>query len=179
MLHLSDIHIDFAYKPGSDADCFQPLCCREGAPREYTISVRDCRESTLISSSWSHWCWFLVRTLNSFTAIARSDRLGVTTEIATCHSGRLKLFFNVPPNWKRCSVKHSSFFLRRIVGACLFDKVDFIYYTGDLPPHNVWNQSRADQIYAIKTINQLLANIFPNKTFYSAVGNHEAGKNII
>ncbi|CAF2610652.1 unnamed protein product [Rotaria sp. Silwood2] len=51
---------------------------------------------------------------------------------------------------------------------------DFIYYTGDLPPHNVWNQSRADQLYAIKTINQLLATTFPNKTFYPAVGNHEA-----
>ncbi|CAF1107836.1 unnamed protein product [Rotaria sp. Silwood1] len=51
---------------------------------------------------------------------------------------------------------------------------DFIYYTGDLPPHNVWNQSRADQLYTIQTINQLLAKTFPNKTFYPAVGNHEA-----
>ncbi len=55
-----------------------------------------------------------------------------------------------------------------------FFQVDFIYYTGDLPPHNVWNQSRADQIYSINTINQWLATLFPNKTFYSAVGNHEA-----
>ncbi len=54
-------------------------------------------------------------------------------------------------------------------------QVDFIYYTGGLPPHNVWNQSRTDQIYSINTINEWLATIFPNKTFYSAVGNHEAG----
>jgi sphingomyelin phosphodiesterase len=53
--------------------------------------------------------------------------------------------------------------------------IDFIYYTGDLPPHNIWNQSRSDQLYSINTINQLLATLFPNKTFYSAVGNHEAG----
>ncbi|CAF4063326.1 unnamed protein product, partial [Rotaria sp. Silwood1] len=32
VLHLSDIHIDFAYKPGSQADCSQPLCCRAGQP---------------------------------------------------------------------------------------------------------------------------------------------------
>jgi hypothetical protein len=26
--------VDFAYKPGSEADCFQPLCCRAGQPGE-------------------------------------------------------------------------------------------------------------------------------------------------
>ncbi|CAF1515832.1 unnamed protein product [Rotaria sp. Silwood1] len=54
------------------------------------------------------------------------------------------------------------------------EEIDFIYYTGDTPPHNVWNQSRADQLYAINTINNLLATTFPNKMLYSAVGNHEA-----
>ncbi|CAF0859159.1 unnamed protein product [Adineta ricciae] len=54
------------------------------------------------------------------------------------------------------------------------EKVDFVYYTGDLPPHNVWNQSQEQQLYSLKTINQLLAETFPNVTFYSAVGNHEA-----
>ena len=58
-----------------------------------------------------------------------------------------------------------------------FIKVDFIYYTGDLPPHNVWNQSREQQLYSLNSITDLLAKTFPNKTFYSAVGNHEAGKN--
>jgi len=60
-----------------------------------------------------------------------------------------------------------------------FLKIDFIYYTGDTPAHNVWNQSRSDQLYSINTINNMLATIFPNKTFYSAVGNHETGINII
>ena len=32
VLHLSDIHIDFQYQPGSIADCQQPLCCRTGSP---------------------------------------------------------------------------------------------------------------------------------------------------
>jgi sphingomyelin phosphodiesterase len=39
----------------------------------------------------------------------------------------------------------------------------------------VWNQSRADQLYSLTTINNFLAATFPNKTFYPAVGNHEAG----
>ena len=28
ILHLSDLHIDFQYQPGSHADCLDPLCCR-------------------------------------------------------------------------------------------------------------------------------------------------------
>lgn len=60
---------------------------------------------------------------------------------------------------------------------CYFIQIDFIYYTGDLPPHNVWNQSREQQLYSLNTINQLLEKTFPNKTFYPAVGNHEAGMN--
>jgi hypothetical protein len=58
----------------------------------------------------------------------------------------------------------------------LLVQADFIYYTGDLPAHNVWNQSRSDQLHSINTINDMLARLFPNKTFYSAVGNHEAGR---
>jgi sphingomyelin phosphodiesterase len=54
--------------------------------------------------------------------------------------------------------------------------VDFVYYTGDLPPHNVWNQSRADQLYSLTTINGMLGTLFPNITFYPAVGNHETGE---
>ena len=27
MLHLSDVHMDLSYKPGTDAKCGKPLCC--------------------------------------------------------------------------------------------------------------------------------------------------------
>ncbi|CAF4630433.1 unnamed protein product, partial [Rotaria socialis] len=30
VLHLADLHIDIEYKPGSNADCGRPLCCRDG-----------------------------------------------------------------------------------------------------------------------------------------------------
>ncbi|CAF3153509.1 unnamed protein product [Rotaria sp. Silwood2] len=32
VLHLSDIHVDFGYKPGSMVACLAPLCCRDGQP---------------------------------------------------------------------------------------------------------------------------------------------------
>jgi len=36
---LSDIHVDFAYTPGSQGDCSQPLCCRDGQPGEYLVGI--------------------------------------------------------------------------------------------------------------------------------------------
>ncbi|CAF0859177.1 unnamed protein product [Adineta ricciae] len=120
LLHLSDIHVDFAYKPGSIGDCGKPLCCRDGQPG------------------------------------ANQTGAGFWGDYRGCDL----------PYWTAEAL------LKRIVE--VEKDIDFIYYTGDLPPHNVWNQSRSDQLYSINTINQLLVTLFPNKTFYSAVGNHEA-----
>ena len=119
ILHLSDIHVDFAYKVGSQADCPQPLCCRGGEP-------------------------------------------------APGHSGAGQW-----GDYRNCDIP---FWTAEAIlkYAAQTENIDFIYYTGDLPAHNVWNQTREQQIYSINTINQLLLNTFPNKTFYSAVGNHEA-----
>ncbi|CAF3066537.1 unnamed protein product [Rotaria socialis] len=119
ILHLSDVHIDFSYKPGSQADCSQPLCCRGGQPAPGHTGA------------------------------------GFWGDYRNCDI----------PYWTAEAI---------LKYAADLEEVDFIYYTGDLPAHNVWNQSRADQLYSINTINSMLATVFPNKTFYSAVGNHEA-----
>ncbi|CAF1108747.1 unnamed protein product [Adineta steineri] len=119
ILHLSDVHVDFAYKPGSQADCPQPLCCRQGLPKPGHTGA------------------------------------GFWGDYRNCDI----------PYWTAEAI---------LKYAAELENVDFIYYTGDLPAHNVWNQSRADQLYSINTINNMLAKIFPNKTIYSAVGNHEA-----
>ncbi|CAF4257182.1 unnamed protein product, partial [Rotaria sp. Silwood2] len=119
ILHLSDIHVDFSYKPGSQADCTQPLCCRAGQP------------------------------------VPGHTGAGFWGDYRNCDV----------PFWTAEEL---------LKYAAEIEKVDFIYYTGDLPAHNVWNQSRSDQLYSINTINNMLATMFPNKTFYSTVGNHEA-----
>lgn len=49
-----------------------------------------------------------------------------------------------------------------------------MYWTGDLPPHNVWNQSKSDQLSALDTLTGLFKKYFPNKIIYPALGNHEA-----
>ncbi|CAF1261330.1 unnamed protein product [Adineta ricciae] len=119
MLQLADIHVDFEYKPGSEANCLEPLCCRKGLPLPGRPAA-------------GFWGTSLHCDIPIWTAQAIIEYAARTEE------------------------------------------VDFIYYTGDTPPHNVWNQSRADQLHAIYTINGLVARTFPNRTVYAAVGNHEA-----
>ncbi|XP_062511163.1 sphingomyelin phosphodiesterase-like [Corticium candelabrum] len=53
-------------------------------------------------------------------------------------------------------------------------KFDFIYWTGDLPAHNVWNQSRSDQLRILNTLVELMLKYFPGKLVFPAVGNHES-----
>ncbi|CAF1012169.1 unnamed protein product, partial [Didymodactylos carnosus] len=118
ILHISDIHIDFAYRPQSLAECSQPLCCRYGTPAPGHIGA------------------------------------GFWGDYRNCDL----------PLWTAEEI------LKYIAE---MEEFDIIYHTGDLPSHNVWNQSRADQLYAIETITNLLKKYFPNKVFYSAVGNHE------
>uniref|UniRef100_A0A915KH99 Saposin B-type domain-containing protein n=1 Tax=Romanomermis culicivorax TaxID=13658 RepID=A0A915KH99_ROMCU len=54
------------------------------------------------------------------------------------------------------------------------ESFDYIIWTGDLPPHNIWNQSRQGQLNAYDQLVDLFAQYFPNKTIYSVVGNHES-----
>ncbi|CAF0958145.1 unnamed protein product [Brachionus calyciflorus] len=54
------------------------------------------------------------------------------------------------------------------------EQFDFVYWTGDLPPHNVWKQSRQDQLNALDALSSLFQKYFPNKVIYSALGNHES-----
>jgi len=130
ILHLSDIHADFEYQPGSIANCDQPLCCR-----------------------------------NSSTTIKGSKK-------------NLKAFINDQPagywgDYRNCDVplwtvenmfEHIS----------KTEQFDFIYMTGDIPPHNVWNQTKDDQINAVSVLTNLFLKYFPNKIIFPTLGNHEA-----
>ncbi|XP_019855307.1 PREDICTED: sphingomyelin phosphodiesterase-like [Amphimedon queenslandica] len=54
------------------------------------------------------------------------------------------------------------------------DQFDWIYLTGDLPPHNIWNQTQDDQIYIFNKIINLFYEYLPNKPLFFSVGNHES-----
>ncbi|XP_062910870.1 sphingomyelin phosphodiesterase [Mobula hypostoma] len=51
---------------------------------------------------------------------------------------------------------------------------DVVYWTGDIPAHNIWHQTREDQVLALNTITQLIHRYLGNTTVYPSVGNHES-----
>lgn len=51
---------------------------------------------------------------------------------------------------------------------------DYVIFTGDIPPHNVWNQSRSDQITAMETFTEYMLHYLPGKKVYGSLGNHES-----
>lgn len=52
---------------------------------------------------------------------------------------------------------------------------DWVYWTGDIPAHNVWSQTRAQQLKELSTISTLIRkHLGPDVTVYPAVGNHES-----
>lgn len=50
---------------------------------------------------------------------------------------------------------------------------DWVYWTGDLPAHNVWNNSRESVLDILDNITQLLTTYLENKTVFPSFGNHE------
>ncbi|XP_037543311.1 sphingomyelin phosphodiesterase [Nematolebias whitei] len=52
---------------------------------------------------------------------------------------------------------------------------DWVYWTGDIPAHNVWSQTRSQQLTELTVISRLIhKHLGPNVTVYPAVGNHES-----
>ncbi|XP_065888775.1 sphingomyelin phosphodiesterase-like isoform X2 [Dysidea avara] len=54
------------------------------------------------------------------------------------------------------------------------DQFDWVYWTGDLPAHNIWNQTREDQVGILHTVTTLMASYLENKIVYPTLGNHES-----
>lgn len=51
---------------------------------------------------------------------------------------------------------------------------DSVYWTGDIPAHNVWEQTRNDQLMALNTVTGLIKKYLGHVPVYPAVGNHES-----
>lgn len=121
VLFLTDLHWDRDYLEGTDPDCEDPLCCRQGSGLP--------PPSRLGAGYWGEYskCDLPLRTLESL--------------------------------------------LRGLGPAGPFDMV---YWTGDIPAHNVWHQSRQDQLQALTTITALVKKYLGPVPVYPAVGNHES-----
>lgn len=53
-------------------------------------------------------------------------------------------------------------------------QIDYILWTGDNPPHDVWKQTKEEILNAITAVHDLLKQFFPNTPIYPLLGNHEA-----
>lgn len=53
-------------------------------------------------------------------------------------------------------------------------QIDWIYFTGDIAPHDVWQQTEKKDLDEISFTTRLLQQTFPTKKIYPCVGNHEA-----
>lgn len=52
--------------------------------------------------------------------------------------------------------------------------IDYIIWTGDLPPHDVWNQTRDENLMVLKETVAQMIKLFPGIPIFPALGNHEA-----
>jgi len=51
--------------------------------------------------------------------------------------------------------------------------IDYILWTGDIPAHDVWNQSHASNIGVLRDTVDLFLQYFPHVPIFPALGNHE------
>ena len=54
------------------------------------------------------------------------------------------------------------------------DEFDWIYWTGDLPAHNVWNQTRSEQLELLGILSMQMEAYLGDKKIYPTLGNHES-----
>ncbi|XP_049295450.1 sphingomyelin phosphodiesterase isoform X1 [Anopheles funestus] len=52
--------------------------------------------------------------------------------------------------------------------------IDFIIWTGDLPPHDVWNQTKEENLKVLKETVKQMTEKFPGIPIFPALGNHES-----
>ncbi|XP_072766860.1 sphingomyelin phosphodiesterase [Anoplolepis gracilipes] len=52
--------------------------------------------------------------------------------------------------------------------------IDYILWTGDLPPHDVWNQTREENLKVLRNTVTQMVEMFPGIPIFPALGNHES-----
>ncbi|XP_066150731.1 sphingomyelin phosphodiesterase-like isoform X2 [Euwallacea fornicatus] len=52
--------------------------------------------------------------------------------------------------------------------------IDYILWTGDIPPHDIWNQTKENNLNVIEETIDMIFKAFPNTPIFPAIGNHES-----
>ncbi|XP_037126442.1 sphingomyelin phosphodiesterase [Syngnathus acus] len=113
------------------------------------------------------------------------DREYVTGSAADCKEPLCCRNDSDSPKWRRREAGYWGTYSKcdlplRTVGNLLENVArsgpwDWVYWTGDIPAHNVWSQTRKQQLSALTVITRLIQkHLGPNVTVYPAIGNHES-----
>ncbi|EEB20402.1 sphingomyelin phosphodiesterase, putative [Pediculus humanus corporis] len=75
--------------------------------------------------------------------------------------------------WK-CDIPEETFddMLRHVVKQ--HPDLDYVLWTGDIPPHDIWDQGKDDNVQMLKKTVAKLKSAFPKTPIYPALGNHES-----
>jgi len=122
ILQLSDTHWDPFYAEGSNAECGEPMCCRE----------------------------------TSGPVMYEQDKAGFWGDYRKCDTP----LRTIESMYRHIAQRHSD--------------IDLIYWTGDLPPHDIWNQTRKANLEVLHGTSDQLREFFPNTMILPALGNHES-----
>ncbi|KAK6192488.1 hypothetical protein SNE40_003944 [Patella caerulea] len=77
-------------------------------------------------------------------------------------------------DYRHCDLAPRTFYSMMEYLESIKNKFDMIYFTGDIPAHNIWNQTRVDQLARIRVFQSALERYLPDKPVYFAAGNHES-----
>ncbi|CAL1300121.1 unnamed protein product [Larinioides sclopetarius] len=53
-------------------------------------------------------------------------------------------------------------------------KIDYVIWTGDIPPHDIWNYTQNDVIHLLHTASKVMFKYFSHVPIFPALGNHES-----
>lgn len=147
VLHLSDTHFDPYYEEGTNAECNEPLCCR--------LTNGPAKSAADGAGRWGDYrkCDTPKRTIDH-----------MFQHISSTHT------VSQPP---LLQLENSRLF-RFLLVLLFFKDIDYILWTGDLPPHDIWNQTQEENLNILKlTVNQIKT-YFPGIPVFSSIGNHES-----
>ena len=151
MLHLSDVHIDMQYMVGSNAVCDEPVCCRQPiAVKKFSIfeKLKDSLETEIFPQATPK---------NEFPFEQQAMKWG---------------------DYRNCDLPYWTFenLLRQLSEKNAFkgSPIEYILFTGDIPAHDIWVQTKPQQIEMIFNVSSAIMKYFPNTPVYPAIGNHDS-----
>lgn len=118
IVQLTDIHIDPYFTAGANADCGEPLCCREGRANP-------------------------------------GKAAGIWGDYRSC---------DTPVGSLKSALEHIS---------ATHPEASYWMWTGDIAPHDIWNQTRDEVLFQIRLVTDLIKQ-HAKVPVFPVIGNHEA-----